>query len=353
MVKLDVVRSANSALVQSQPLVAVFFGGTGGIGSYTLRALATAEAQNGGKGVRAYVVGRKAESAERILSECRDICPEGQFKFVQAGDLSLIQVVDQVCAEILELEEKEGQDARIDYLMLSQGGSIFLPRKETKEGIDVTMSLMYYSRMRIIMRLLPLLLKSNLPPRVVSVYAAGMEAKLFPEDLSLRDLKHFSYSQARSHMVYMHTLFMEALAEQNASKVGLVHIFPGLVLGPAFSSPELPAWFRFMWRFVFVPLFGRFVTVPTEESGARMLSLASPRYAPQAATDGDIKKSEELATGTNGTPGSGVYALDSQCESSIKTKAYEKFNKDEMRKKVYDHTISAFEVAAQGGVFTE
>jgi hypothetical protein len=129
MVKLDVVRSANTALVQSQPLVAVFFGGTGGIGSYTLRALATAEAQNGGKGVRAYVVGRKAESAERILSECRDICPQGQFKFVQAGDLSLIQGVDQVCAEILELEEKEGQDARIDYLMLSQGGSIFLPRK--------------------------------------------------------------------------------------------------------------------------------------------------------------------------------------------------------------------------------
>jgi hypothetical protein len=215
------------------------------------------------------------------------------------------------------------------------------------------MSLMYYSRMRIIMRLLPLLLKSNLPPRVVSVYAAGMEAKLFPDDLSLRDLKHFSYSQARSHMVYMHTLFMEALAEQNASKIGLVHIFPGLVLGPAFSSPELPAWFRFMWRFVFVPLFGRFVAVPTEESGARMLSLASPRYAPQAATGGDIKKSDELATGTNGTPGSGVYALDSQCESSIKTKAYEKFNKDEMRKKVYDHTISAFEVAAQGGVFTE
>lgn len=147
MVKLDVVRSANKALVQSQPLVAVFFGGTGGIGSYALRALATAEAEHGGKGVRAYVVGRKAESAERILSECRDICPQGQFKFVQAGDLSLIQGVDQVCAEILELEEKEGQDARIDYLMLSQGGSIFLPRTgnllslpvSTGSGADRTM----------------------------------------------------------------------------------------------------------------------------------------------------------------------------------------------------------------------
>jgi len=129
MVKLDEVHSANSALVKKQPLVAVFFGGTGGIGSYTLKALAKADAQHEGKGVRAYVVGRKPESAERILSECRSICPNGHFQFVQAGDLSLIQGVDQICAEILELEGSHGEDARIDYLMLSQGGSIFLPRK--------------------------------------------------------------------------------------------------------------------------------------------------------------------------------------------------------------------------------
>jgi NAD(P)-dependent dehydrogenase (short-subunit alcohol dehydrogenase family) len=128
MVKLDVVRTENTTLVQSQPLVAVFFGGTSGIGHYTLRALATAEA-NGGKGFRAYIVGRKAAAAEDIISECRGICPQGQFKFVKADDLSLIRDVDRVCADIIQLEEKEGQDARIDYLMMSQGGSIFLPRK--------------------------------------------------------------------------------------------------------------------------------------------------------------------------------------------------------------------------------
>jgi hypothetical protein len=128
MVKLDVVRTENTTLVQSQPLVAVFFGGTSGIGHYTLRALATAEA-NGGKGFRAYIVGRKAAAAEDIISECRGICPQGQFKFVKADDLSLIRDVDRICADIIQLEEKEGQDARIDYLMMSQGGSIFLPRK--------------------------------------------------------------------------------------------------------------------------------------------------------------------------------------------------------------------------------
>lgn len=130
MVELNVVRTSNTAIAQSQPLVAVFFGGTSGIGHYSLRALATAvAAANGGKGLRAYIVGRKATAAEDIISECLSICSQGQFKFVKVDDLSLIQDVDRVCAEVIQLEEKEGQDPRIDYLMMSQGGSIFLPRK--------------------------------------------------------------------------------------------------------------------------------------------------------------------------------------------------------------------------------
>lgn len=127
MVKLDAVRSANKALVQKQPLVGVFFGGTSGIGHYTLRELSKASAK-GGKGFRAYIVGRKAQAAEEIISECSGIYPEGQFKFIKAEDVSLIADVDRICAEIIQLEEKEGNDARIDYLMVSQGGSIFLPR---------------------------------------------------------------------------------------------------------------------------------------------------------------------------------------------------------------------------------
>ena len=128
MVELKIARASNTTLVQSQPLVAVFFGGTGGIGHYTLRALATAMA-NGGKGFRAYIVGRKAKAAEEFISECHGIYPQGQFTYIKTDDLSLIRNVDQACAEVIRLEEKEGQDPRIDYLMMGQGGSIFLPRK--------------------------------------------------------------------------------------------------------------------------------------------------------------------------------------------------------------------------------
>jgi hypothetical protein len=39
----------------------------------------------------------------------------------------LIRDIDRVCGEIVKAEGNEG--GRIDYLMMGQGGSIFLPRK--------------------------------------------------------------------------------------------------------------------------------------------------------------------------------------------------------------------------------
>jgi hypothetical protein len=213
------------------------------------------------------------------------------------------------------------------------------------------MSLMYYSRMRMIVKLLPLLLKSSLPAKVVSVYAAGMEAKLFPEDLSLRDPKHYSYAQARSHMVYMHTLFLETLAEQNPGKLSLVHIFPGLVLGPGFQNPELPAWFRTLFHWVLIPLFGRLLTVKPEDCGDRMLSLTSSHYPPRPSDN--FKSQEGVAIGTDGKPGSGAYSLSYNGENNLNAKAYEKFNKNEMRKTVWEHTMRAFQVVEVGGVFEE
>ena len=124
MVHLDIVRSSNAKLVQKQPLVAVFVGGTSGIGEYSLRALASTVAKSHGKGLRAYIVGRNKTAAETIISDCMNVYPDGQFRFIAAADLSLLKDVDRVCTEILEAEEKAGtlaDQARIDFLVLSQG----------------------------------------------------------------------------------------------------------------------------------------------------------------------------------------------------------------------------------------
>lgn len=131
MVKLDVVRSSNEALVKAQPLVAVFAGGTSGIGEYSIRALAARHAEQG-KGLRVYIVGRASEAAKKIITDCSNLCPNGQFRFVKAEDLALLRDVDRVCAEIIRLEEEtpaHGRPPRVDLLVMTQAIFNFQPRK--------------------------------------------------------------------------------------------------------------------------------------------------------------------------------------------------------------------------------
>jgi len=206
--------------------------------------------------------------------------------------------------------------------------------------------------MRIITQLLPLLLKSHLPARIVSVYAGGFEAKLISEDLSLRDPSHYSYSQARSHMVYMHKWFMETLAEQNPGRLTLIHIFPGLVLGPGFQNPELPAWFRVIFNRIVVPLFGRLISIKPHESGERMLSLASLGYIP-GQNDTALENRQQPITQMTDSLRGGVYSLTWNGESNFKPKFYESMDQEIMRKKVWEHTTNAFTVIEAGGIFNE
>jgi len=131
MVGLDIVRASNAKLIASQPLVAVFVGGTSGIGSYTYKVLA--KLAKDGPGLRAYVVGRNESSANEIIAECCKSNPNGDFRFVKADDIGLLKDVDRVCAEISRLEEEEatknGGKPRIDLLIMTQAYLAFEARK--------------------------------------------------------------------------------------------------------------------------------------------------------------------------------------------------------------------------------
>lgn len=132
MVKLDVVRSANVELVRSRPLVVVSAGGTSGIGECTLRELAKTAGHAGSKGLRVYLVGRSADTAGKLSAEFSKLCPGGEFTFVLGKDLALLKDVDNACNEIIDLERKrEGDEAKIDVLLMSQGKVDFGPRKGT------------------------------------------------------------------------------------------------------------------------------------------------------------------------------------------------------------------------------
>ncbi|GAB7335047.1 hypothetical protein MBLNU13_g06905t1 [Cladosporium sp. NU13] len=368
MVNMDTVHAVDQDLVQRQSLVAVFVGGTGGIGALSLKALASTVGRLRGKGLRAYVVGRNASATEEVFAACRALCPTGQYHFVGINDYALIKDVDAACEELIQKESQNAalanECARVDYLMLSHGGPLFLPRQglydvsmiprsdyltlaDTAEGIDGTMARFYYSRMASITKLLPLLLESTLPATVVSVYAAGMEGRLHPEDLSLRQPSHYSYFQARSHIVYMYTCFFEELAKRHRGKLRLVHVFPGLVVHKGMYSKDNPWWLRFVFTKV-LPFFG--LDMDLEEVGHRMIALASTSIYP-VLSPGETTISKSAVKGTDGEPGSGAYALNEKGESAYPTKRYANLDKQGLREKIWSHTNQALKQIRAGGKF--
>ena len=61
-----------------------------------------------------YIVGRNASAAERIINECKALNADGRVEFLKA-DVSELQEVDRICAEILKKEPK------LNLLVQTQG----------------------------------------------------------------------------------------------------------------------------------------------------------------------------------------------------------------------------------------
>lgn len=111
MVTLEQMRSSNSRIGESLPagMVAVFVGGTSGIGEATMKLFAKHAVEP-----RIYFVGRSDRAAARIINELPAINPGGQYHFIQA-DLSLLQNVDDVCHDI------KSHESLINLLFLTSG----------------------------------------------------------------------------------------------------------------------------------------------------------------------------------------------------------------------------------------
>jgi hypothetical protein len=342
MVQLSIVRACNDTLVKNHHITAVFIGGTSGIGEYSLRALASTVGTSG-RGLRAYIVGRNQKAADTIISDCSEICPTGDFRFVKAKDLSLIQDVDRVCQKIRSFEELNagGGKACIDLLVLSQ-------------GLIMSFSLLYYSRMRCIVQLLPLLTASPIQGRVVSVFAPGNENKLFMDDLALRKPENFGFINFSSHTAFMTTLFFEKLAAAHEGKLSLSHVFPGLVETPAFKGDGVPVWFKGIWALA-TPLV-KLVSTSHKECGARVLFHTSSRYP--ARSSGAIEEKSvgnekvKVATSTDGVLAGGCYRSNASSEPVPLGKPYKSISADDVREKVWEHTMTLFQNISTSGHYS-
>ena len=199
--------------------------------------------------------------------------------------------------------------------------------------------------MRFILQLLPLLTASPLPGHVVSIYAGGMEDGTSPGELPIGCPTPESYgvSGVRKHTCFMKNFFFEELAEKHAGKLSLCHIYPGLVDGPGFYNPEMPTWFRIVWRLL-KPLAWLYMT-PPDLCGQVMVYLATSRYPAKGTVEQGKKVAGgiEVATSTKGELGGGSYALGQRGDVWKKGVSYEKVRKEGMSKQVWDHTIDTLD----------
>ncbi|KAG4440942.1 hypothetical protein IFR05_003571 [Cadophora sp. M221] len=301
MVSLADIQASNSQISTVLPpvLVAIFIGGTSGIGKITLKKFAKYSLQP-----RAYIVGRSQSAAERIIAECRMLNPEGEYIFIKA-DVSLMKVVDEVCETI------KAQEKFVNLLFLSAGFPS-IDGAETSEGLVLLSALMVYSRARFIMNLLPIIKVAPALRRIITVAGGGREGQLYPDDYPARQL---SLMRMRHHLITVITLSMEALAKF-APEVSFIHDYPGTVKTPLLDH-NLGIISVFLRAFIF--LFGWYVCVPLEECGERHLFMAtSLRYAPKLGEGADGVKlgSGDVFNGSDGEVGSGVYSVKSDCESA-------------------------------------
>lgn len=223
----------------------------------------------------------------------------------------------------------------------------------TKEGLDLSLSLLYYSRMRFVTQLLPLLTASPLPGRVVSIFGPGRDTKLILDDLSLSKPQNFNFTTLGSHAAYMTTFFFEKIAASNPGKISLSHYFPMLVITPAFKGDGVPGWFKGVYT-VLNPLF-KVLSVNPRECGDRVLFHTSPRYPARPANGGTHPAkvgSIAIAMSSDGIRGGGAYRVNWNGEEVPLGKGYKNICKDEVRKKVWDHTMVVFQGISNDGHFS-
>ncbi|KAJ3575016.1 hypothetical protein NP233_g1381 [Leucocoprinus birnbaumii] len=282
MPSLVVVRQVNATFRPKYTPVAVFVGGTSGIGKAMTQAFGR---YTEGKS-DIIIVGRNKTAAENILSSL-PCPPDGSYRrdFVQC-DATRMKNVQVATADIL------GRCPRINFLILSTGILTLKGRDETEEGLDTKLAVHYYARWKFINDLLPSLTSASNAgedAKVFSVLAAGKGGAINTDDLGLK--KTFSLANAALQAPTYNDLMMEAFYDSHPD-LTFTHGYPGAVrtgilensdskllnimnpvmnlLRPLTFSPEDSG--EYMWHAVFNHTKGVFRT------GSKGENLGKQRY---------------------------------------------------------------------------
>ncbi|KAJ7433610.1 hypothetical protein B0H11DRAFT_2259227 [Mycena galericulata] len=241
MPALATAQLANTQYHPSYIPVAVFAGGTAGVGHAMTEALAR---YTSGR-IHIVLIGQNEAAATRILagltkSSGGDACKR---EFVKC-DASEMKNVRKTCAELRARLE------RINYLVLSAGFNSTVWAGETKEGLDYHLSLRCYSRFVYIQELVTLLTAAadlGQDARVMTVLGGGLGLPLVTKDINnslargsaYECLKGITASIAGIRAGTISAGYNDALVIWFAAqypRLAFIHIHPGMVRTPEFNK---------------------------------------------------------------------------------------------------------------------
>ncbi|KIM20951.1 hypothetical protein M408DRAFT_29933 [Serendipita vermifera MAFF 305830] len=228
---VPLAQASNALFKPEARPVALFFGGTSGIG----QAMAEQFAKQTDGRAQIVLLGRNQEAANKIISSFPHTpagtlpAEESKYSFVKVDATSMAEVRDVASKLSKELE-------KINFIVLSAGFLNMKGREETSEGIDRKLACQFYARFRFTYDLLPLLEKAQEKGErtgVISILGAGKGAAIDLKDLGL--VKTHSFSRALSYPITCTDAAFEELATRHP-KIPFTHAFPGTVLTPLLKN---------------------------------------------------------------------------------------------------------------------
>lgn len=332
MVKITAIGQCNERFAKENDadLICVFAGATSGSGAGALEAMVGMLHTS-----TFYIIGRSAAQFASQQKRLEKLSPGCKVEFLEA-QVSLLSDVDEVCKQIAAAEKK------VDLLYMSPGcipfggprctyfpllqATALIHYVDTKEGLETCFAISYYSRMRLIQNLLPLLRQSP-RPRVLTLLNGGKEKPIFDDDIGLE--KRWSSEAVIAHTTTMTSLALEHLAKED-EQITFLHVFPGLVNSGNFIRVTAAESAGVIWR-AMLTVFCRMITavqlifgITPKECGERQAyHLTSDQFGPGAWRVGN---SSEIVSAHAG----GVF---------------EKYKDGGLSEKIWEHTTAIFESA--------